>query len=80
MNLRQINFSMKSKRIDRERRIDSLSIEVKGPFGIKVARFLCSPEGYQLHDILHGETIHGATDARARGRRVRRRCFIGATT
>jgi hypothetical protein len=36
---------------------------VIGPFGIKVARFLASPEGYQMYDILHGETLRGRTDS-----------------
>ncbi len=46
-------------------RVDSLSIEVKGPFGIKVARFLASPVQYQFYDILHGETFSGAVDSRS---------------
>lgn len=58
------SFVMRSKRRGDEGRIDSLSIEIKGPFGVKVARFLASPQGYQMYDILHGETLHGRTDAR----------------
>src|ERR1700733_958214 len=66
------SFSMKSKRLanpeksgaDGETsRIDSLSVEVFGPFGIKVARFLASPVKYQFYDILHGEPLTGPTDA-----------------
>lgn len=64
------SFSMKSKRLAERQgadgehtRIDSLSIEVFGPFGIKVARFLASPEKYQFYDILHGEPLSGATDS-----------------
>jgi len=66
------SFSMKSKRLAdllhtnsdvEESRLDSLSIEVSGPFGIKLARFLASPEKYQFYDILHGEPISGTTDA-----------------
>jgi hypothetical protein len=57
------SFVMRSKRRSDAGRIDSLSIEVKGPFGVKLARFLASPEGYQMYDILHGETMHGRTDA-----------------
>src|ERR1051325_1334045 len=56
-------FVMRSKRRSDAGRVDSLSIEVKGPFGVKVARFLASPEGYQMYDILHGETLRGRTDA-----------------
>ena len=57
------SFGMKSKRIDPNcARIDSLSVEVMGPFGIKVARFLASPEKYEFYDILHGQTLAGATD------------------
>jgi hypothetical protein len=60
------SFAMKSKRIDEHgRRIDSLSIEVLGPFGIKVARFLASPEQYAMYDILHGQRLTGATDAKS---------------
>ncbi len=58
-------FVMRSKRLSDAGRIDSLSIEVKGPFGIKVARFLASPDGYKFTDILHGETMSGKTDAHA---------------
>jgi hypothetical protein len=57
------SFVMRSKRLQGKVRIDSLSLEVKGPFGIKVARFMASPAGYQMYDILHGETMHGKTDA-----------------
>jgi hypothetical protein len=65
------SFSMKSKRLadppssiagDSPPRIDSLSVEVFGPFGIKVARFLASPVKYQFYDILHGEPLTGPTD------------------
>src|SRR5579872_6376249 len=46
------SFVMKSKRRDPSGdRIDSLSIEVMGPFGIKVARFLASPQEYKFYDI-----------------------------
>jgi len=59
-------FTLKNKRIDNTgNRIDSLSIEVFGPFGIKVARFLASPEQYLFYDVLHGETVSGATDAKS---------------
>jgi hypothetical protein len=58
------SFAMKSKRVDPAgNRIDSLSIEVMGPFGIKVARFLASPQQYKFYDLLHGQTLSGATDA-----------------
>ena len=58
------SFEMKSKRLDLSgNRVDSLSIEVMGPFGIKVARFLASPQEYKFFDILHGQTLSGATDA-----------------
>ncbi len=71
------SFVMKSKRIilltlvshdppafgpTEEKRIDSLSVEVMGPFGIKVARFLASPREYKFYDILHGQTLSGLTD------------------
>lgn len=57
------SFSMKSKRLDGSgNRIDSLSIEITGPFGIKVARFLASPVKYEFYDILHDQTLAGATD------------------
>ncbi|HZK76552.1 MAG TPA: DUF4292 domain-containing protein [Candidatus Kapabacteria bacterium] len=57
------SFVMKSKRRDPSgNRIDSLSIEVMGPFGIKVARFLASPQEYKFYDILHGQTLSGPTD------------------
>jgi len=59
------SFVMRSKRRDDNGRIDSLSIEIKGPFGIKVARFLASPSGYKFSDILHGETMSGRMDAAA---------------
>ncbi len=60
------SFTMKSKRIDiRGERIDSLSIEVMGPFGIKVARFLASPKQYAFYDLLHGQTMTGATDVKS---------------
>jgi hypothetical protein len=57
-------FTLKDKRIDpiSHDRIDSMSVEVTGPFGIKVARFLASPEQYQFYDILHGQTMAGQTD------------------
>src|SRR5579883_1209310 len=58
------SFSMKSKRLAEQTnaRIDSLSVSVYGPFGINVAKFLASPQEYQFYDILHGETMRGATD------------------
>ncbi len=57
------SFTLKSKRLNASgNRIDSLSIEVMGPFGIKVARFLASPQEYKFYDILHGQTMSGATD------------------
>ncbi len=60
------SFAMKSKRLDANgNRIDSLSIEVLGPFGIKLARFLASPEQYTFYDILHGQRVTGATDAQS---------------
>ena len=57
-------FTLKDKRTDpiSHNRIDSISIEVTGPFGIKVARFLASPEQYRFYDILHGQTLAGQTD------------------
>ncbi|HWF43680.1 MAG TPA: DUF4292 domain-containing protein [Candidatus Kapabacteria bacterium] len=57
-------FTLKDKRIDpiSHDRIDSMSVEVTGPFGIKVARFLASPEQYRFYDILHGQTMAGQTD------------------
>lgn len=58
------SFDMKSKRLDASgNRIDSLSIVVSGPLGIKLARFLASPERYQFYDMLHGQTLSGRTDA-----------------
>jgi Domain of unknown function (DUF4292) len=60
------SFAIKSKRLDvNGARIDSLSIEVIGPFGIKVARFLASPQQYAFYDVLHGETMSGATDTKS---------------
>ncbi len=60
------SFAMKSKRMDATgNRIDSLSIEVMGPFGIKVAKFLASPQQYAFYDILHGQTLTGATDSKS---------------
>ena len=69
------SFSLKNKRLAEHstmtgdhavvERIDSLSMEVMGPLGIKVARFLASPVRYQFYDILQGETLSGATDARS---------------
>lgn len=58
------SFEMKAKRLSAlsDRRVDSLSVVVSGPFGIKVARFLASPERYAFYDVLHGETVSGATD------------------
>ena len=60
------SFALKCKRLGaNSERIDSLSIEVSGPFGIKVAHFMASPEQYQMYDILHGERMTGATDQRS---------------
>lgn len=72
------SFSMKSKRLGRlteattfdshlpshiaAERLDSLSIEISGPFGIKVARFMASPKKYEFYDILHDQTLSGRTD------------------
>jgi hypothetical protein len=64
------NFSLKSKRIEQPsndhatitNRVDSLSIEVTGPFGISVARFVASPEHYVLYNALQSETMEGPTD------------------
>jgi len=63
------NFALRSKRIIVDNRqpytalrIDSFSIEVYGPFGITVARFMASPEEYMFHDVIHGESARGATD------------------
>ncbi|HET6402612.1 MAG TPA: DUF4292 domain-containing protein [Candidatus Kapabacteria bacterium] len=57
------SFTLKSKRLDASgNRIDSLGIEVMGPFGINVARFLASPQEYKFYDILHGQTLSGPTD------------------
>ncbi len=60
------SFSMKSKRLDANgNRIDSLSIEVLGPFGIKVAKFLASPKQYSFYDMLHDQTMAGPTDSKS---------------
>jgi hypothetical protein len=60
------SFAMKSKRLDANGdRIDSLSVEVLGPFGIKLARFLASPEQYSFYDLLHGQPVSGPTDAKS---------------
>jgi hypothetical protein len=58
------SFELKSKRLNvaADRRVDSLSVIVSGPFGITVARFLAAPEKYAFYDILHGETMSGKTD------------------
>jgi hypothetical protein len=63
------NFTLKSKRLSvlaerpsHTERVDSLSVEVTGPFGITVARFMASPESYAFSDILHGDTRRGPTD------------------
>jgi hypothetical protein len=60
------SFSLKSKRLNADgNRIDSLSVEVIGPFGIKVARFLASPVQYEFYDVLHDQTLSGATDTKS---------------
>ncbi len=63
-------FSIRSVRLglgpgtsDQALRVDSLSMEVVGPFGIKVAKFLASPAHYYFYNALQGETDDGATDA-----------------
>lgn len=66
------SFVVKSKRLAQLQsdplvtdRIDSVSIQVYGPFGISVAKFLASPERYAMYSVLQGETMEGPTDARA---------------
>ena len=61
------NFTLRSKRLDESvtTRVDSLSVEVTGPFGITVARFMASPEEFQMNDIMHGDTRRGRTDPKS---------------
>ena len=63
------HFTLRAKRLGPNSnkklavRTDSLSVEVTGPFGISVARFLASPDQYYFYNALNGDAYHGATDA-----------------
>lgn len=46
-------------------RIDSISLEVRGPFGITAVKFLASPSMYFLYNALLGDTYEGRTNADA---------------
>lgn len=66
------NFTLKTKRLKLigaeppvSVRIDSVSLEVRGPFGITAVRFLASPSYYALYNMLLGETMEGVTNDRA---------------
>ncbi len=64
------DFTIKTKRLKlvdatTTARIDSVSLEARGPFGITAVRFLASPEYYALYNILQGETLEGQTNDRA---------------
>lgn len=64
------NFTLKTKRLKETApnvttRVDSVSLEVRGPFGITAVRFLASPEYYALYNILQGETLEGPTSPQA---------------
>jgi hypothetical protein len=64
------NFTLKTKRLKESApnvttRIDSVSLEVRGPFGITAVKFLASPQYYALYNILMGETMEGQTNDRA---------------
>lgn len=63
-------FTLKTKRLklvdaSSTSRIDSVSLEARGPFGITAVRFLASPQYYALYNILQGETQEGQTNDRA---------------
>lgn len=63
-------FTLKTKRIaatssTETNRVDSVSLEVRGPFGIVGVRFLASPTYYALYNALMGETMEGPTNARS---------------
>lgn len=63
-------FTLKTKRLKlidatTSARIDSVSLEARGPFGITAVRFLASPEYYALYNMLMGETLEGPTNDRA---------------
>jgi hypothetical protein len=66
------NFTLKTKRMQVTQskppvsmRVDSVSLEARGPFGITGVRFLASPSHYALWNILMGETVEGVTNAQA---------------
>ena len=66
------NFTLKTKRLKLAGsepavtiRVDSVSLEVRGPFGITGIRFLASPSYYALYNALMGETMEGVTNDRA---------------
>lgn len=64
------DFTLKTKRLKETApkvtsRVDSVSLEVRGPFGITAVRFLASPEYYALYNILMGETMEGPTSPQA---------------
>jgi hypothetical protein len=62
------HFTLRSKRLDpsstkkSSMRMDSLSVEISGPFGISVAKFLACPQQYYFYNILNGDSFHGPTD------------------
>jgi hypothetical protein len=61
------DFTIKTKRLKlvdatTTARIDSVSLEARGPFGITAVRFLASPEYYALYNMLMGETLEGQTN------------------
>jgi hypothetical protein len=63
-------FTLKTKRLKlidatTSARIDSVSLEARGPFGITAVRFLASPQYYALYNMLMGETLEGPTNDQA---------------
>jgi hypothetical protein len=64
------DFTIKAKRLKlvdatSTARVDSVSLEVRGPFGITAVKFLGSPQYYALYNMLQGETLEGPANARA---------------
>jgi hypothetical protein len=56
------SFDLKSKRLSGTIRSDSLSMNITGPFGISVAKFLGSANEYQFYNALEGDSYRGKPD------------------
>lgn len=56
------SFELKSKRLVKGERVDSLSMIISGPFGITAAKFLGCPGEYCFYNAIEGDKYRGKPD------------------